>query len=224
MQSPSALRPIGLLTIASGKAGSLDVVGHVVVAETRRWELLAAAGSDCSRASTTTRIVHAGEACARGQNELSKNVNRPDRGSAGCRWSGRWESNPRDQLGRLAHYHCATPACRRLVVARRAYGPDQQTRVAGKFGPLSRPIPHPAPSSSGLGRGPFKAEIAGSNPAGATTVTSQETLICAQRRSSRGKLPAVVHKTRLIRDGVRLVGGEGFEPPTSSMSSWRSPN
>src|SRR5690348_5633559 len=28
--------------------------------------------------------------------------------------SGRWESNPRKQLGRLAHCHCATPA-RRLI-------------------------------------------------------------------------------------------------------------
>jgi hypothetical protein len=26
------------------------------------------------------------------------------------RWSGRWESNPPHQLGRLAHYHYATPA------------------------------------------------------------------------------------------------------------------
>src|SRR5207302_2829944 len=26
-----------------------------------------------------------------------------------CDWSGRWESNPRDQLGRLAHYNCAPP-------------------------------------------------------------------------------------------------------------------
>ena len=25
-------------------------------------------------------------------------------------WSGRWESNPPHQLGRLAHYHYATPA------------------------------------------------------------------------------------------------------------------
>src|SRR6266478_8195503 len=35
---------------------------------------------------------------------LVKSVN------CGAGWSGRWESNPPHQLGRLAHYHYATPA------------------------------------------------------------------------------------------------------------------
>ncbi len=32
-------------------------------------------------------------------------------------WNGRWDSNPRLELGRLTHCHCATPAnwCRRMV-------------------------------------------------------------------------------------------------------------
>src|SRR5258706_15346866 len=30
--------------------------------------------------------------------------------NCGAGWSGRWESNPPHQLGRLAHYHYATPA------------------------------------------------------------------------------------------------------------------
>src|SRR2546427_80107 len=38
-------------------------------------------------------------------------------------WSGRWESNPRNQLGRLAHYHCATPAFAHRLVARRGFEP-----------------------------------------------------------------------------------------------------
>src|SRR5450756_1170036 len=38
-------------------------------------------------------------------------------------WSGRWESNPRKQLGRLPHYHCATPALCIWLVARRGFEP-----------------------------------------------------------------------------------------------------
>ena len=34
-------------------------------------------------------------------------------------WSGRWESNSRGQLGKLLHYHCATPAVDVFILANR---------------------------------------------------------------------------------------------------------
>ena len=54
-------------------------------------------------------------------------------------WSGRWESNPRNQLGRLAHYHCATPAFRDRVVARRGFEPLISTLKGWRPGPTRRP-------------------------------------------------------------------------------------
>src|SRR5260370_16616382 len=51
------------------------------------------------------------------------NRRRSPRRANDCIWSGRWESNPRNQLGRLAHYHCATPAFAHRLVARRGFEP-----------------------------------------------------------------------------------------------------
>src|SRR5437762_6457853 len=51
-------------------------------------------------------------------------------------WSGRWESNPRNQLGRLAHCHCATPALRQLLVARTGFEPVISGLKGRRPGPL----------------------------------------------------------------------------------------
>src|SRR6266849_8036939 len=98
------------------------------------------------------------------------------------RGSGRWESNPRNQLGRLAHYHCATPASALRLVARRGFEP----LISGLKGRRPSPLDERA----------------------------RRHRLCPKRHLA---VPATPPRWT-------LVGGEGFEPPTSSMSSWRSPS
>ena len=70
-------------------------------------------------------------------------------------WSGRWESNPPHQLGRLAHYHYATPALRATSTERYRSGfpssrEKQLIRSSGamcQFGP--RPVEN-TPSEDSL--------------------------------------------------------------------------
>ena len=128
------------------------------------------------------------EGSSRGSPSLDPLLVRTDSGPVACggaleaRWSGRWESNPRNQLGRLAHYHCATPALALRLVARRGFEP----LISGLKGRRPSPLDERA----------------------------RRHRLCRKR----------LRRTRQHHPVWPLVGGEGFEPPTSSMSSWRSPS
>ena len=54
------------------------------------------------------------------------------------------------------------------VLRRQVAGGQGGPRMGDGFGPAAGPFKLMAPSSSGLGRRPLKAEVAGSNPVGAT--------------------------------------------------------
>ena len=56
-------------------------------------------------------------------------------------WSGRWESNPPHQLGRLAHYHYATPA----LPPRKGFGASYATPALTT---VSVPTDAPSPYTS----------------------------------------------------------------------------
>jgi hypothetical protein len=70
------------------------------------------------------------------------------------------------------------------------------------------PTRYVAPSSSGLGRSPLKAEIAGSNPAGATKLTQFE--LVSERMDAKRS-----------RYSVRLISRSPTQMPAKTATRWR---